>query len=289
MINKSKILYSFWFIAALALLLLNDFVLKDALDNWFTGKLSDFTGLFVFPLFWTALFPKYKKLFFWWTMGLFIFWKSSLSDDIINNWNMLGILPVSRVVDYTDLLALVVLPLAYIYESKESIRTLKLSPVMITPLAIFAFCATSYDTSADVQKEYHFDFSKDELRHRLFKVMNKNGDYRLDSAYFHLDSIWKIDSNFPPVVWDKIPDDMDPVDVYVRDTTYLWLNDVNYCYSHLNYEVAISGNDNISKMVLFRLDPDCTNDDNPKKQISDLNYAVELFQLHFVEEIESQH
>ena len=42
----------------LALLLCNDFVLKSAgvLPGWFTGKLSDFAGLMVFPLFAALLF-----------------------------------------------------------------------------------------------------------------------------------------------------------------------------------------------------------------------------------------
>ena len=59
--NNLKILTSYWFMTGLILLLLNDFIFKEMYGNWLTGKLSDFTGLFIFPLFWTALFPKNKN------------------------------------------------------------------------------------------------------------------------------------------------------------------------------------------------------------------------------------
>ena len=39
------------FVVGLSLLLLNDLFLKARFHNPLTGKLSDFAGLFVFPLF----------------------------------------------------------------------------------------------------------------------------------------------------------------------------------------------------------------------------------------------
>jgi hypothetical protein len=45
-----------WFLAALGLLLVNDHYLKAVYHKWFTRKLSDFAGLFVFAVFWTAVF-----------------------------------------------------------------------------------------------------------------------------------------------------------------------------------------------------------------------------------------
>jgi len=59
------------FLLGLFLLLLNDYFLKAVFHNWFTGKLSDFAGLFIFPLFWTALFPRYKKSIYYITAFLF--------------------------------------------------------------------------------------------------------------------------------------------------------------------------------------------------------------------------
>ncbi len=47
---------SYWFVVALIFLLLNDFYLKSAFGNAITGKISDVFGLFVFSLFFLALF-----------------------------------------------------------------------------------------------------------------------------------------------------------------------------------------------------------------------------------------
>ena len=53
---------------ALSLLIVNDFVLKPLLNNPLSGKLSDFAGLFVFPLFWVALFPRLRNSIYLFTL-----------------------------------------------------------------------------------------------------------------------------------------------------------------------------------------------------------------------------
>lgn len=58
--HSNKILHPL-FLVCLALLLCNDFWLKEEFSNVITGKLSDFTGLFIFPFFWSAFFPKYTR------------------------------------------------------------------------------------------------------------------------------------------------------------------------------------------------------------------------------------
>ena len=52
------------FILSLTLLLLNDFWWKQIFHNSLTGKISDFAGLVVFPLFFTAFLPQFKKTIF---------------------------------------------------------------------------------------------------------------------------------------------------------------------------------------------------------------------------------
>src|SRR6187402_3574682 len=99
MTRDLKLLNSFWFIIGLVILLLNDFVLKGLYGNWLTGKLSDFAGLFIFPLFFAALLPGHKNKIFWLTGLLFIFWKSSLSQVLIDAWNSIGILNLQRTID----------------------------------------------------------------------------------------------------------------------------------------------------------------------------------------------
>jgi hypothetical protein len=142
--NKFNELKSIWFIIALCILLINDFFLKELYSNWFTGKLSDFTGLFVFVIFWSVIFPKYKKAIFFITPIVFVFWKSHYSQFFINFWNSLEILKIYRVIDYTDLIALIILPLAYnhkYYISKK--YKFKINPIIPLALSVFAFIATS--------------------------------------------------------------------------------------------------------------------------------------------------
>lgn len=101
------------FLVAVALLVLNDWVLKGAFGNWVTGKVSDFAGLFAFALFWGVLLPRRRGAVIGMTAIAFMFWKSPLSTDALATWNALGIWPLARVIDYTDWLALAALYPAY--------------------------------------------------------------------------------------------------------------------------------------------------------------------------------
>ena len=159
-----KILTSFWFIIGLTTLLLNDFVLKGLYGNWLTGKLSDFAGLFIFPLFWCAIFPRHQNKIFWLTGILFVFWKSMYSQPLIDTWNGLDILKINRTVDYSDLIALIILPFAFEFNRrKDRIINLKTYPIIPLVVSVFAFCATSYQKDFDYNKTYNFPFSKTEL------------------------------------------------------------------------------------------------------------------------------
>lgn len=172
--RKINILVSYWFLGALLLLLLNDIFLKETFHNWFTGKLSDFAGLFVFALFWTAIFPHYKKVIFGVTASLFILWKSSWSQPFIDSWNAFGLLPIDRVVDLSDLLALSLLPLAYFVEHRSTqVKTVRLKHVIPLLLSAFTFGATSYSTNEKFNKNYTVNVPKDSIINRL---------NRLDSA-----------------------------------------------------------------------------------------------------------
>ena len=166
LINRKDILTSPGFVISVSLLLINDFYLKSALNNPLTGKLSDFTGLFAFTLFWIALFPGLRR-------GIcpalalgFTFWKSSYSQPVIDLWNSFGIIRFSRTVDLTDLIALSVLPLAYSYATRRisESTTPNWVPTSLALVAVFAFTATSYRTSYnDYDNKYHFPMSKAEL------------------------------------------------------------------------------------------------------------------------------
>ncbi len=138
-----KILQSRAFFLALTLLLLNDFVFKYSWPNALTGKISDFAGLFILPLFWFAIFPRYKKIVCALSAIFFLWWKSPLSDAFLDAWNSLAFVQWERVVDYTDYWALLSIPLAYYYATQVAYRRVKIEPAFVGLLVSFSFLATS--------------------------------------------------------------------------------------------------------------------------------------------------
>ena len=130
------------FIISLSVLLLNDFILKYSFPSWWTGKLSDFAGLFVFALFWMAFFPRHQLKILGITALGFLWWKSPCSESFIQLWNNNFLFPIERVVDYTDLVALSILFFSSKYFNSKY-RTFRISPILIIICSSFAFCATS--------------------------------------------------------------------------------------------------------------------------------------------------
>lgn len=150
--SRSVYLCNLPFIVGLAVLLLNDHVLKSAYGTWFTGKLSDLAGLLIFPLFLQFLFGFRKTI---WpiiitTIG-FLFWKSPLSDGLINVINSSSLLNLQRVIDYSDLLAFTIFPISYwVLQNATRIRLQFFVPrswvtVALAITSLFAFVATSQE------------------------------------------------------------------------------------------------------------------------------------------------
>lgn len=137
------------FLLAVTLLVLNDIWLKPEFGGWWTGKLSDFAGLYAFPLLLTALVPRARRWIFGFTAIAFLLWKSPLSSSPLLAWNRLGIWPLTRVIDYSDWIALVSLPFAYRTSYRAASPPRKLLPLgrlraLATGLfAIVAFAGTS--------------------------------------------------------------------------------------------------------------------------------------------------
>jgi hypothetical protein len=149
-------------------LLLNDSVLKQQFHSALTGKLSDFAGLFIFPLFLAALFPRLKSFIYLLTAISFIFWKSPYSQPLIESWNGLPLFSISRTVDYSDLLALLFLPFSYVYSRIPSgVPSRRSAIYLIAIISIFAFTATSYSKKTSYDNAYQFQSSKKELVARL--------------------------------------------------------------------------------------------------------------------------
>lgn len=235
------------FVLALSLLLLNDFFLKYYFHNAFTGKLSDFAGLFIFPIFWSVFFPTYKRKIFFLTALIFVWWKSPLSEGFIHLLNTGIPLGISRVVDYSDLMALGILPFSYLYLQTERKWRLKIHPGLVVCIAAFSFIATSQVRSINtlINQTYEFTFSKRELKHRLAnhpyleisiqknmeEVLHRPSDYQ----YYNIDSNFTDTNVVREKLLDRfIVDSLDFINFKLHDTLYLEL------------EIAIEGNENTS-------------------------------------------
>src|SRR5687767_14998653 len=109
---RLELLASPVFVVSVALLVVNDFVLKATFHNGLTGKLSDFAGLAAFSLFGCALWPGRERIIALAVSVDFILWKSPYSQTLIDGINLFSPFPLSRTVDYTDLMALPVVWLA---------------------------------------------------------------------------------------------------------------------------------------------------------------------------------
>jgi hypothetical protein len=133
------------FLFNLVLLSLNDFIFKCEFHNWLTGKLSDFSGLFVFAVFFISFFPSSRKRIVLLVALFFCWWKSSWSEPLIAFVNTTLQIPINRVVDYTDIYALIVLPLALHLRPVEYRKTVlrQFLAGIIAFIAFTAFTATS--------------------------------------------------------------------------------------------------------------------------------------------------
>lgn len=105
--NKTLLLLHPFFLASLFLLIANDHWWKYESANAFTGKISDFAGVIVMAVCLVACCRFTKTFAIIFTALFFCWWKSPLSESLI------AIFGLSRVVDYTDLFALSVLPALY--------------------------------------------------------------------------------------------------------------------------------------------------------------------------------
>ena len=178
--EKLKSINNIPFLVCLGILLLNDFYLKAEYHNWITGKLSDFSGLFIFVSFWAAIFPSKKQIVYFSTALLFIIWKSPFSQSFIDLFSH-HLYPIYRVVDLTDLISLVILPVAYHYKQEDFSR-LKLNPIILGVLTIFSFCATSVPQPSQKFKQPQYLLFKDEIK-----------DIE-DSKYPSIYQVYKLDS-----------------------------------------------------------------------------------------------
>jgi hypothetical protein len=164
------------FLLMMAVLILNDWVLKATFYHPLVGKLSDFTGLFVLPFFLSALCPKWRTPIHVFTALIFIVWKSAWSQPLIDLMTMTQ-LPFDRTVDLTDCFALISIPLSY-YVFEKATPVYRIQPWLIkgiTVVSCIAITATSIPPHSvrsyrNINRTYEFAYSKHELVSRLNKM-----------------------------------------------------------------------------------------------------------------------
>ncbi|MBC8024414.1 MAG: hypothetical protein H7Y89_00335 [Steroidobacteraceae bacterium] len=155
--NKTRVIHTLtrWpFLAALTMLLLNDFWLKSQFPGLITGKLSDFAGIAMIALPLLAMFPRHARAIYLAIAAAFLWWKSPLSGLFIAFANEVLPYRIGRVVDYSDLLALLVLPfcsLATRDVCAESGRLRRVLTIPVIAIAVFATAATSMPPAPQVQ------------------------------------------------------------------------------------------------------------------------------------------
>ena len=179
------------FLTGLAVLLLNDAYWKWAFSNTLTGKLSDFAGLLIFPIFLAALFPKQGKWMPLFAGLFFIYWKSPLSSGLIEGWNAFIPWKTQRVVDYSDWWALAVLPLSqWVIGGRAAVGSFQpgsISAVLkgaVLGAAVLAFSATTLlrwqppEGDIYIGKSYTIKLPQDSILNRMTAL---GLDWQLDS------------------------------------------------------------------------------------------------------------
>jgi len=188
--NRQQLLLHPFVIIALCILLLNDFFWKYQYHNWLTGKFSDFVGLFVLSVFVSAFF--YRKPIFIYTLiaVFFVWWKSPLSQPLIDLLNQSLSLSLYRTVDYTDFIAIPVIfatgilkPPAYNFSAAN-----RLTVYLISVICLVAFCSTSiyrkFMIAPDFGKRISYNksyLSRNDQAKILHKIDSLQFSYKIDS------------------------------------------------------------------------------------------------------------
>lgn len=153
----TSILTTWPFIGVLTLLLINDWWLKYEYASFITGKLSDFAGITVIALLLFAAFPNRSKAIYFAISVIFLWWKSPASSFFIQHVNNWLPIPIGRTVDYTDLIALCVLPgCQYIVAGHVNYRWpwLRTRKLLITPVIAATFFGIMGTSVLPTRQEY---------------------------------------------------------------------------------------------------------------------------------------
>lgn len=145
--NLFAIVTTWPFAFSLLALLVNDAWLKSAYPGVVSGKLSDFSGIAVVSFLLFTAQPHRPHLVGGIIVAAFAWWKSPLSQPAIDAANLFLPYHIGRTVDYSDLVALLVIPVCAAVTRHPStfaipgrtLRRLSLAPlVALTALGLMA-------------------------------------------------------------------------------------------------------------------------------------------------------
>lgn len=209
MVGNPNLLRSRLFLLGIVVLVLNDHYLKLAYPNWLTGKISDFAGLFVLPIFLSALFERATALNYVLTALMFTLWKSPITEPLLTAGNAIGI-PFHRTVDYSDFVALTILPFSYKYLTTIPTSAASGRSFGINAFAAICFvCLTSTSLapnfSGEINKSYKFKISKSDLIEEISRLncdLSKEPSDTGDSLYVISNLIIENDSIIKRATFD---------------------------------------------------------------------------------------
>jgi len=254
--RKQHAITSGGFITALFVLLLNDFYFKPYFHNAITGKLSDFAGLFIFPFFFSSFALRFKTSIYVFTGLSFIFWKSSHSQSLIDWWNQHGLLTIGRTIDYTDLSALLILPISYFYSGKNLFSSNRAVVYTLIIVSVFAFTATSQRRAEyEYFKEYEFIGTKSDLVKMMNDLVKQSRLSFNERSQGHYQNI--------PGVYD----------------IFITSDDTKGCTGMLDATIHINEMPNQCVLVLRRISNRCPESEKAK------NEALQIFEKEFIEKI----
>lgn len=202
---RLSILLNQGFIAGLIILLTNDFILKSVFPGFITGKLSDIAGLFIFPIFLFSLGFNHLKGVYYITAAGFVWWKSVWSTSFILFINGLSAYQIQRVVDYSDLLAILILPVSYQYLVRIKDNKPVFNPTWVVMLTLFGLYSTSMaPKKISYKKTYSFQYSYDTLQSNLFFHPAIWNGYR--DTWLDLDSLQTAQQDTTPNLYQQKKD-----------------------------------------------------------------------------------
>jgi hypothetical protein len=168
--SSLAVLTSPLFLASLVLLAANDWIFKRLAPGLVTGKLSDLAGVFAFAVFWMAVFPRHRAAVAVIAGAAFASWKLPAVQPLLDAWNAHAPFRLGRTVDATDLIALAVLPLAFLYVRRDFPRPRRSATVAAIAVSSFLFVATSFRTTEEYSEIFYFAGDSAQLVSALEKL-----------------------------------------------------------------------------------------------------------------------